>query len=88
MKVYFKENNFCDNSRVGYDGCFVDYSFTPFNKSEACGEVIYYAVEISDNYTSTEVNNFCGKAIKNAYENKVTVLYALSELVNYTLIKD
>ena len=86
MKVYFKENNFCDNSRAGYDGCFVDYSLTPFNANEICGDVIYYAVEISDNYSLEEVRDFCSKAISNAYKNKVTVLFALSEFVEYELV--
>ena len=86
MIIYFKEKTFCDNSRPGYNDCFIDYSLTKFEQAEPCGDVVYYSVKISDKYTIAEANAFAGKAIKNANDNKVTVLFALKELVDYELV--
>ena len=86
MIIYFKEKTFCDNSRQGYDGCFVDFQLSPFNTDVKCGDEIYYSVSISDKYTTTQALNFAGQAVKKSYEEKVTVLYALGTLVDYTLV--
>ena len=87
MIIYFKEKNFCDNSRQGYDGCFVDFQLSPFVADVKCGDEIFYAVKISDNYTTTEALNLASKAVKKSHEEKVTVLFALGSLVEYTLVE-
>ena len=86
MKVYFKEKAFCDTTNGNFDGCYPEFSFTPYEVSEQCGDTLFYTINISDKYSTQEVRSFCTKAVKTAFEDKVTVLFALSNLIEYELI--